>query len=90
VAAVFHHPEENIPQFWIALGVAVPLDEDGGRHLDIAAELFGRVAAQKETVEKSRLALGKSEVCGDFNGNELCHRTHKGKMQFTQKRLRVK
>jgi len=90
VAAVFHHAEEDIAQFWIAFRVAVPFCEDRGRHFDVAPELFGRVAAQKEAVEKSSFSLRESEVCGDFNGNELCHRAHKGKMQFTQKRLGVK
>ena len=79
VPAVFHHAEENVLQLGITLGVAVPFGEDRGRHFDIAAELFGRVAAQKETVEESRFSLRESEVCGDFNGNELWHRTHKGK-----------
>jgi hypothetical protein len=79
VAAVFDHAVEDVAEFGVALGVAVPLQEYRGGHLDIAAELLWGMAAQEETVEKGRLALGKREVCGDFNRNDLCNRGHKEK-----------
>src|ERR1700756_2329814 len=57
----------------------MPLQKDRGRHLDIAAELLGRVTPQEEPVEKRRLPLREGEVCGDFYGNDLCNRGHKEK-----------
>ena len=78
VAPVFDHAVEDVAKFGVALGVAVPLDHDGLGDLDIAAELFGRMAAQEQAIEKRRLPLGKREVCGDFGGrNDLCDRGHK-------------
>jgi hypothetical protein len=79
VAPVFDEPEENIPQLRFALGLAVPFGQDRGRNFNVAPELFRRVAPQKETVEKCRLALRKVEVVGHFDGNELCARGHKEK-----------
>ncbi len=66
VAPVFDHAVENVAEFGVALGVAVPLEQDGLRDLDVAAELFGRMAAQEQAIEKRRFPLGKREVCGDF------------------------
>jgi hypothetical protein len=78
VTPVFHHPVEDIPEFGISLGVAVPLDHDRLRHFYVAAELFRRMAAQEQAVEKRRLALGKREVCVDFGcRNDLGNRGHK-------------
>ena len=60
--AVFHHVLENVAQSGLALGFAVPLGEDSGRHFDIPAQLFGGVAAQKEAVEEGGLTLRILEV----------------------------
>jgi hypothetical protein len=79
VAPVFDHAVENISQFRVALGVAVPLQQYRGRHFDIAAELLGRMAPQEQAIEKRRFPLGKGEVCGDFHRNDLCDRGHKEK-----------
>ena len=79
VAAVFDHTVEDVAEFGVALGIAVPLQEHRRGHLNIAAELLWGMAAQEETVEKGRLALRKREVCGDFHGNDLCNRGHKEK-----------
>src|ERR1700687_1246470 len=57
----------------------MPFRQHCGRHFNVSAELFRRVATQKETVEKRRLSLRKVEVMGHFDGNELCHRGHKEK-----------
>ena len=40
-----------------ALGFAVPLREDVGRHFDIAPQLFRRMAAQEQAVEERRFAV---------------------------------
>jgi hypothetical protein len=79
VAPVFDHAIEDVPQFGVALGVAVPLQQHRRRHLDVAPKLLRRVPAQEEAIEERRLALRKGEVCGDFYGNDLCNRGHKEK-----------
>jgi hypothetical protein len=43
-------------------GFAIPLGKHGGGNLDIAAQLLGRMAAQKETVEKGGFTLRELEV----------------------------
>ena len=79
MAAVFDHAVEDVAEFRVAFGVAVPLQQYRRGHFDIAAELFRGMATQEEAVEKRRLALRKREVCGDFHGNDLCNRGHKEK-----------
>jgi hypothetical protein len=79
VAAIFDHAVENVAEFRVALGIAVPLQQHCWRNLDIAAKLLWRMAAQEESIEECRLALGEGEVCGDFHGNDLCNRGHKEK-----------
>src|ERR1700719_3790167 len=76
MASVFHHTEENIAQFGLTLGVAMPLCQHRWRHLDVAPQLFCGMAAQKESVEKCGLALRIFEIQRDFRGNELCHCGH--------------
>ena len=71
VAAVFDHAVEDVAEFRVALGVAVPLEQDGLGHLDVAAELLGRMAAQEQAIEKRRFPLGECEVCSDFGRNEI-------------------
>jgi hypothetical protein len=78
MAAVFDHAVEDVAEFGVALGVAVPLDHDGLRHFDVAAKLFGRMPAQEQAVEKRGFPLRECEVCGDFGWyDDLCDRGHK-------------
>src|SRR5262249_18012862 len=79
VTPVFNHAEKNVAQFRLSLGLPVPLGQNGWRDLDISPKLFRRVTPQEEPIEKGRLPLRKLEVLGNFDGNELCHRGHKGK-----------
>ena len=60
--AVLDYPLEHAAQARLALRFAVPFGKNSGRDLDVAAQLFRRVAAQKQPVEKGRLALRKLEV----------------------------
>src|ERR1700682_1214498 len=76
MAAVFHHAEEDVAQFGFALGIAMPFCKHCWRHLNIAPQLFCRMTAQKEPVEKCSLTLRIFEIQRDFRGNELCHRGH--------------
>src|SRR2546426_4823500 len=62
VPAVLDYPLEHAAQARLALRFAVPLGKNSGRDLDVAAQLFRRVAAQEQPVEKGRLALRKLEV----------------------------
>ena len=77
VAAVFDHAVENVAEFRIALGIAVPLDHDGLRHFDIAAKLLRRMPAQEQAVEERGFSLREREVCGDFGLHDLWNRGHK-------------
>jgi hypothetical protein len=79
VTAVFDHAVEDVAKFRVALGVAVPLQQNGGRHLDIAAQLLWGMTSQKQAIEESRFPLRKREVCGDFYRNDLGYRGHKEK-----------
>jgi hypothetical protein len=79
VAPIFDHTIENVAEFRVAFGIAMPLQKDRGRYLNIAAELLGRVPPKEEPVKKRRFPLGEGEVCGDFYGNDLCNRGHKEK-----------
>jgi hypothetical protein len=79
VTAILDDPEEDITQPRIPLGVAVPLDQHGGRHFNVAAQLLGRVPPQEQAVEERGFPLGKRKVSDDFGGNELCRRGHKRK-----------
>src|ERR1700733_3062640 len=78
VPAVFDHAVEDVAEFGVALGVAMPLDHDGLGHFDVAAKLFGRMSAQEQAIEKRRVPLGECEVCVDFGcRDDLCDRGHK-------------
>src|SRR2546425_3091494 len=77
VAAVLDYPLEHTAQARLALRFAVPFGKNSGRDLDVAAQLFRRVAAQKQPVEKGRLALRKLEValaivrgCGNWKHSQ--------------------
>src|SRR3984893_10433720 len=76
MAPVFHHAEEDVAQFGFALGIAMPFRKHCWRHLNIAPQLFCRMTAKKEPVEKCSLTLRIFEIQRDFRGNELCHRGH--------------
>jgi hypothetical protein len=76
VTAIFDHAGKNVAEARLALGFAMPFSEDGRRYFDIAAELFGRMATEEETVKKGGLPLRDIEVQRDFRGNKLCHCGH--------------
>jgi len=77
MAPVFQHAGKNVAQPRLALGFAVPLGEDRGRHFDVATELFRGMATKEKAIEKSGFSLGKIEVQRDVRGNELLwHRGH--------------
>lgn len=90
VTAVFNHAGEDIAQFRFAFGVAMPLCQDGRGHLNVPAQLFRGVSTKEQAIEKRGLALRKFKFRGEVHGNELCHRGHTRKVQFTQKCLDVK
>jgi hypothetical protein len=62
VAAVFDYAFQNGPQFRLASSLFIPFRQHCGRDSDILPQLLGGMAAQKEPVEESSLALGKFEV----------------------------
>jgi hypothetical protein len=76
VAPVFHHAVEDVAEFRVALGVPMPLQQDRLGYLDVAPELFGRMATQEQAIEERRFPLGKREVCGDFGLYDLWYRGH--------------
>jgi hypothetical protein len=76
VAAVFDNAGEDVAQLRLTLCFAMPLGEDRRWHLDVAAQLFRRMAAQEKAIEKSGFPLRDIEVQRDFGRNELCHRGH--------------
>src|SRR5438270_4765866 len=79
VAPVIDHALKNIFQLRVAFGLAVPLGEDGAGNLDIATQLVGGMTAEKQAVEKRRLALRILEILQRIGGNELWQRGHKEK-----------
>lgn len=79
VAAVLNHTRENAPKVWLSLGVLVPFGKHGSGYFDVAPQLFGRMAAEKQAVEKGGFALRKLEVRGYLRGYELGDRGHERK-----------
>jgi hypothetical protein len=77
VPAVVHHAFENIFQLRVALCFAVPFGEDRARHLDVPPQLVCGVAAQKQAIEKSSLALRILKILQRIGGYELWQRGHK-------------
>jgi hypothetical protein len=71
VTPIFDHAVENVAEFGVALGVAVPLQQDCLGHFNVAPQLFGRMAAEEQAIEKRRFPLGKGEVRADFSRNDL-------------------
>jgi hypothetical protein len=71
VAAVFNHAAEDVAEGGLAFRFAVPLCENGWGHLDIAAQLLGGMASQKESVKKRRLALRHGEIVCRFSRDDL-------------------
>src|SRR6267143_2955621 len=76
VAAVIHHPRENVTQIGVTLCFAMPFGQDRGWNVDIAAQLIGGVAAEEQAVEKRRLTLREVEIVDDFGRSELWHGGH--------------
>ena len=79
VTAIIDHAREDVAELRVMLRFAVPLRKNRGGNFDVAAELFGRMAAQEKAIENCRLPLWKVEVMNDFGGNELWQRGHKEK-----------
>src|SRR6266849_550926 len=84
VPPVFHHALEHIAEAGLALRLAVPTGQHGGRHFDVAAQLLSRVTPQEQPVKKGRLALRELQLVLTFsrdwlNGQHRCKKT-----QFTQ------
>src|SRR5215475_10607859 len=79
--AILHDAVKDVAKSRVLLRLLVPFRQYRYGHFDIAAQLFRRMAAQEQAIEKGRLALGKREVCGDFccSGNKLCRCCHKRK-----------
>ncbi|MFZ0333121.1 MAG: hypothetical protein WAN10_02980 [Candidatus Acidiferrales bacterium] len=57
MAPVFGDTFEGNPLFGLAHAFAIPFCQHCGRNFDIAAQFFGRVPAEKQTIEKRGLPL---------------------------------
>jgi len=79
MAPVIQHALKNIFQLRVALRFAVPFGEDRAGYFDVATQLVGRMATQKQAVEKCCLALRILEILQRFRGNELWQRSHEEK-----------
>ena len=55
-------------QLRLSPGFAIPFCEHSGGDFNVSPELIGRVAAQKETVEKGRLSLRELKILQSFFG----------------------
>jgi hypothetical protein len=66
VLPVAEHTLEQRAQVRLALAFAVPFGHHRRRNGDIAPQLLGRMAAQKQTVEKGCLALWELEILQHF------------------------
>jgi len=53
---------EDGPELRFALGFAVPFRENRSGNLNVLAEFIGRMAAEKQPIEKGRLSLRELEV----------------------------
>src|SRR5712692_3803548 len=84
VPPVFHHALEHIAEAGLALHLAVPAGQHGGRHFDVAAQLLSRVAPQEQPVKKGRLALRELQLVLAFSRDWLNGQHQCKKAQFTQ------
>ena len=66
VAAVIHHARKYVTEMRFALGILVPLRQDGWRNFNVAAQLFRGVSAQEQPVKEGRFALRKFQVRNKF------------------------
>ena len=62
VAAIFDDALKHGAKLRLASGFAIPLSKSGCGDRDIAAELLGRVSAEKEAVKEGSFALRELEV----------------------------
>jgi hypothetical protein len=62
MAAIFHQAREDVAQGGFALGLAMPFEKHLLWNLDVAAEFFGRMPTQEQTVEEGRLPLREVEL----------------------------
>jgi hypothetical protein len=84
MTAVFDDAFEHRAKVRLALRLAVPFGEHRGGYADVAAELFGLVATQKEAIKKRGFALWELEILQDlFNRIGLRSHIEKGSLQIS-------
>src|SRR5690348_13719769 len=79
VAPIIHHTFKNIFQLRVALGFTVPFGQYRAGNFDVSPQLIGRMAAQKQAVEKRGLALRILKILQRIGGNDLWQRGHREK-----------
>src|ERR1700679_2464868 len=87
--AVLHDPFQHRPKLRSAHGFLVPFRQNYRGNLDVLAQFLSRMAAEKEAVEKGRLALRIFEFLQRVF-DRVCQRRHNGKPQFTDFNAAVK
>jgi len=60
--AILDDALKHSPQLWLARRLFVPFRQNRSRNPDILPQLLSRMAAQKQPIEKSRLALREFKV----------------------------
>ncbi len=84
MTAVLDDAFEHRAKVRLALRFTVPFGEHGGGYADIAAELFGLVATQKEAIKKRGFSLRELEILQDlFNRTGLRGHIEKGSLQIS-------
>jgi hypothetical protein len=66
VAAVFDHAREEVAQRGLALGLAMPHQQNSGGDFNVPAKLRGGVPAQEQAVKEGRFPLREVEVAPGF------------------------
>src|ERR1700734_2474876 len=87
--AVLHDPFQHRPKLWSAHGFLVPFRQNYRGNLDVLAQFLSRMPAEKEAIEKGRLALRVFEFLQRVF-DRVCQRRHNGKPQFTDFNAAVK
>ncbi len=63
-------------QLGLALGLAMPFGQHRRRYLNILPQLFGRIAAQEQPIEKGCFPLGEFEIGADLRCQNWCDSCH--------------
>src|SRR6202453_5060785 len=87
--AVLHDPFQHRPKLRSAHGFLVPFRQNYRGNLDVLAQFLSRMAAEKEALEKGRLALRVFKFLQRVF-DRVCQRRHNGKSQFTDFNAAVK